>query len=104
MRCWWWPAGVVAETCLQPRARFESGAGPWGPPTVASSTNPRIRSTPWSLPPAFDEREEQAMKQIRDRVADLDVHKETVVACTRISTRGGGVEVAKERFTTTQSG
>src|SRR2546427_2995158 len=39
---------VVAVGCgrrsfLQPRAREKSGAGPWGPLSVATSTNPRFR-------------------------------------------------------------
>ena len=43
------------------------------------------------------------MKQIRDRVAGLDIHRDTVVACARI---GGptGIEVTKESFPTTRAG
>ena len=44
------------------------------------------------------------MKQIRDRVGGLDVHRDSVVACTRIQLPNGQVEVEKERFTTTQEG
>ena len=44
------------------------------------------------------------MKQIRDRVGGLDVHRDTVVACTRIQLPTGEVEVSKQRFTTTQAG
>ena len=44
------------------------------------------------------------MKQIRDKVAGLDVHRDGVVACTRVVMPGGTVETAKERFATTQKG
>lgn len=44
------------------------------------------------------------MKQIRDKVGGLDVHRDSVVACTRIQMPDGQVEVEKERFTTTQAG
>jgi integrase len=42
------------------------------------------------------------MKQIRTKVGGLDVHRDAVVACTRIQMPTGQVEVAKERFDTTQ--
>ncbi|MDA8314723.1 MAG: transposase [Actinomycetota bacterium] len=44
------------------------------------------------------------MKQIRDRVGGLDVHRDAVVACTRVQAPTGQVEVQKERFATTQEG
>jgi len=44
------------------------------------------------------------MKQIRDRVGGLDVHRDSVVACTRIQMPNGQVEVEKKRFSTTQEG
>ena len=44
------------------------------------------------------------MKQIRDKVGGLDVHRDSVVACSRIQLPDGQVEVRKERFTTTQAG
>lgn len=44
------------------------------------------------------------MKQIRDKVAGLDVHRDNVVACTRVTMPDGEVEVAKKRFPTTQAG
>ena len=44
------------------------------------------------------------MKQIRDKVAGLDVHRDTVVACTRVVEPDGSVEIAKERFATTKKG
>ncbi len=43
-------------------------------------------------------------KQIRDKVGSLDVHCDSVVACTRIQMPDGQVEVKKERFTTIQTG
>ncbi len=44
------------------------------------------------------------MKQMRDRVGGLDVHRDNVVACTRVAPPGGAIEVAKKRFPTTQQG
>jgi transposase len=44
------------------------------------------------------------VKQIRDRVAGLDVHRDTVVACCRIGDRDGSVEVTKRSFSTTSKG
>lgn len=44
------------------------------------------------------------MKQQADRVAGLDVHKDSVVASTRINEPGGEVAVTKKRFRTTQRG
>ena len=43
------------------------------------------------------------MKQIRSKVAGLDIHRDTVVACARI---GGptDIEVFKETFPTTRAG
>ena len=44
------------------------------------------------------------MQQIHDRVAGLDVHRDSVVACFRHLGPRGGVVREKERFTTTTSG
>lgn len=44
------------------------------------------------------------MKQIRDRVAGLDVHRDTVVACARVRDLDGSVEVDKASFATTRRG
>jgi transposase len=44
------------------------------------------------------------MKQIRDRVAGLDVHRDSVIACCRVRQADGSVEVSKRRFQTTRSG
>jgi transposase len=44
------------------------------------------------------------MKQIRDRVAGLDVHRDSVVACCRVREPGGEVEVTKATFATTRGG
>lgn len=44
------------------------------------------------------------MKQIRDKVGGLDVHRDSVVACTRVTTPDVPVEVEKMRFPTTQGG
>ena len=44
------------------------------------------------------------MKQMRDKVGGLDVHRDSVVACTRVAPPNGEVEVVKARFPTTQTG
>jgi len=44
------------------------------------------------------------MKQIRDRVGGLDVHRDNVVACTRVKLPTGEIEITKERFPATQQG
>jgi transposase len=44
------------------------------------------------------------MKQIRDKVGGLDVHRDNVVACTRVTMPDEDIEVAKQRFPTTQAG
>lgn len=44
------------------------------------------------------------MKRIRDRVAGLDVHRDTVVACARIVDPDGSVSVTKASFSTTSKG
>jgi transposase len=44
------------------------------------------------------------MKRIRDRVAGLDVHRDTVVACCRVVEPDGEVAVTKQTFATTRCG
>ncbi len=44
------------------------------------------------------------MNQIRDKVAGLDVHRDTVVACCRVQRRGRGAAVTKRSFSTTTTG
>jgi transposase len=44
------------------------------------------------------------VQQIHDRVAGLDVHRDSVVACFRRLGPKGGVVREKERFTTTSAG
>jgi transposase len=41
--------------------------------------------------------------RIRDRVAGLDVHRDTVVACLRLAV-GGDVETVKRSFSTMSAG
>ena len=44
------------------------------------------------------------MKRIRDRVAGLDIHRDTVVACSRVVDPDGSVHVNKQSFATTRKG
>jgi len=46
----------------------------------------------------------EEMRRIRDRVAGLDVHRDTVVACCRVVEADGEVAVTKESFATTRRG
>src|SRR5271154_1081637 len=48
--------------------------------------------------------EVMVMKRIRARVAGLDVHRDTVVACCRVVDPDGEVEVTKQSFATTRKG
>jgi hypothetical protein len=48
--------------------------------------------------------QEVKMKQIRDKVGGLDVHRDSVVVCTRVTMPTGEIEVAKARFPITQVG
>src|SRR6266545_3642373 len=44
------------------------------------------------------------MEQIRERVAALDVHRDSVAACARVPGPRGGVRLDKARFATTTAG
>jgi transposase len=44
------------------------------------------------------------VEQIRDRVAALDVHRDSVAACARVPGPRGGVRLDKDRFATTTAG
>lgn len=44
------------------------------------------------------------MKQIRDKVAGLDVHRDTVVACCRIEDSKRHIKLTKRTFGTTSNG
>jgi transposase len=44
---------------------------------------------------------EEAVEQIHDRVAGLDVHRDSVAGCVRMTGPQGGVSSEKERFATT---
>jgi transposase len=48
--------------------------------------------------------EVMVMKRIRDRVAGLDIHRDTVVACCRVVDPDGSVHVSKQTFATTRKG
>jgi transposase len=54
--------------------------------------------------PVASDYQEVRMKQIRDKVGGLDIHRDSVVACTRVTMPDRSIEVAKERFPTTQAG
>lgn len=46
-------------------------------------------------------RKEEAVEQIHDRVAGLDVHRDSVAVCVRVTGPRGGAGIEKERFATT---
>ncbi len=78
-----------------------------GPRIVATSTNPRFGShqgpSPAGRLSTSSERRQQCSRS-HDRVAGLDVHRDSVVACFRQLGPRGGVAREKERFTTTTAG
>jgi hypothetical protein len=98
-------AGVVADIGLQPRVRRRVWReDPGGPRTVATSTNPSIRFA-WSSPAASNpSMGGEAVKRIRERVAGLDVHRDTVVACCQVKQPDRSIEVTKQSFATTANG
>jgi transposase len=78
-----------------------------GPRIVAASTNPKIgfHQGPSSASQSSTvSQEEEQMDQIYDRVAGLDVHRDSVTACFRHLGPRGGVIREKEQFTTTTAG
>jgi transposase len=44
------------------------------------------------------------VKRIRERVAGLDVHRDTVVACCEVKQPDRSIEVTKQSFSTTAKG
>jgi transposase len=44
------------------------------------------------------------VKRIRERVAGLDVHRDTVVACCQVKQPDRSIEVTKQSFSTTAKG
>jgi len=98
-------AGVVADIGLQPRVRRRVWReDPGGPRTVATSTNPSIRFA-WSSPAASNPYVGgEAVKRIREQVAGLDVHRDTVVACCQVKQPDRSIEVTKQTFATTANG
>ena len=44
------------------------------------------------------------MKRIRERIAGLDVHRDTVVACCQVKQPDRSIEVTKQTFVTTAKG
>src|SRR5207244_11797501 len=71
---------------------------------------PHIPLPPWASPSGQAQLrrsgrgEEVAMKQQADRAAGLDVHRDNVVAATRINEPGREVTVTKKKFPTTRRG
>ena len=94
-------AGAVADFGLQPRVRRRVWReDPGGPRTVATSTNPSIRFA-WSSPAASNPYlGGEAVKLIRERVAGLDVHRDTVVACCQVKQPDRSIEVTKQSLWT----
>ena len=105
MKCSWWLSGVVAEHNLQLRARRKSGAGTVEDLRLSLRARTPDFASQVLLPTAsFNRSEVVVMKRIRDRVAGLDVHRDTVVACCRIVAPNGEAEVTKQSFATTRKG
>ena len=76
-------------------------------PRSGPTPHRRFRFCSWSSPSVVPQtrwRGGNEADQIRDRVGGLDVHRDSVVACTRVQGCDGSVETDKQRFSTTQRG
>ena len=73
---------------------------------AAASANPSIRFV--HVPPrggtCWPARRRCVVDTIRDRVAGLDVHRDRVVACVRLTDGGGRVKTVKRSFSTMKFG
>src|ERR1019366_110108 len=54
--------------------------------------------------PVASDNQEGHRNQNRQKVGGLDIHRDSVVACTRVTMPDGSTEVAKERYKTTHAG
>src|SRR3712207_4159286 len=98
-------AGTEVGSFLVPRARVLVGPGaPRAPRTVARpqgrSTHPRLQSS--GAPRRRRPQREAIMDILYPRCAGLDFHRDTIVACVRLS-EPGGVARFVETFATTTS-
>src|SRR5512133_2032691 len=87
-------------------ARNQSGGGSRGTLECRCEHEPQILCGAGPSPagcPSPSGRE-PSVEQIRDRVAALDVHRDSVTACARVPGPRGGVRLDKERFATTTAG
>src|SRR5487761_1841266 len=79
--------------------------GPWRTHDCCYEHEPQISLRQVLLPTtSLQVTEVKVMKRIRDRVAGLDVHRDTVVACCRVVAPSGEAEVTKQSFATTRKG
>src|SRR6266481_457507 len=102
----WWPPGVVADASCSLVRVPKSGAGASRTGECRCVHAPQISASP-GPPPGGEVRQHRevgVMKQIRERVAGLDVHRDSVVACCRVREPGGEIELSKQRFATTRGG
>jgi hypothetical protein len=67
--------------------------GPWRTFECRYENEPQTSLRSVLLPAASSETEVKEMKRMRDRVAGLDVHRDTVVACCRVVEPDGEVGV-----------
>jgi transposase len=101
------PSGAVVVYNVerhQPVKSLALGHGTWD---CCREHEPQIRLLPGPSPAGVEdqpETEEELMDQIHDRVAGLDVHRDTVTACVRVPGPRRGTITSKERFDTTTAG
>ena len=99
--------GAVAVFFLEAVEPVESLVLGRGTSDCRYEHEPQIRFSPRSLPGgriSSTVGKEQAVDQIYERVAGLDVHRDNVVACFRRLGPRGGVVFEKDRFATTTAG
>src|SRR3546814_1630530 len=91
---------VVVSWCFEPVVSLVRNPRNWGVSLRARTTDSDSLLVP--LRRSLSLKGVDAMRRIRDRVAGLDVHRDSVVACVELFD-GTSVQVDKATFSTTRS-
>jgi hypothetical protein len=90
-------AGVVADCELQPRVRRRVWREPQGDQGLSLRARTPASASSWCSPAAANPYlGGEAVKRTRERVAGLDVHRDTVVACCQVKQPDRSVEVTAD--------
>src|SRR3546814_4091361 len=92
---------VVVSWCFEPVVSLVRNPRNWGVSLRARTTDSDSLLVP--LRRSLSLKGVDAMRRIRDRVAGLDVHRDSVVACVELFD-GTSVQVDKATFSTTAKG